>query len=57
MRRQRNPLARLGWAVPVVLAGVVCSCRTGGETGTAPANAQAAAASTRAMFVVYTLPG
>ena len=57
MTRQLNPLVRLGWAVPVVLAGVVCGCRTGGTTSTAPANAQAAATSTRAMFVVYTLPG
>ncbi len=57
MTRQLNPLVCLGWAVPVVLAGVVSSCRTGGETGTGPANAQAAAISTRAIFVVYTLPG
>lgn len=57
MRRQRNPLVRLGWAVSVVLAGVVCGCRIGGTTRTAPASAQATAISTRAMFVVYTLPG
>ena len=57
MRRQRNPLVRLEWAVPVVLAGVVCGCRIGGTTRTAPASAQAAATSVRAMFVVYTLPG
>lgn len=57
MRRQLNPWACLGWAVPVVLAGVVCGCRIGGTTRTAPASAQATAISTRAMFVVYTLPG
>lgn len=51
-------LVRWGWTVPVLLAGVVGGCRSKDTAGAGSADAQAAATgSTRATFVVYTLPG
>ena len=49
---------RLGWTVPVLLAGVAGGCRSTDTAGVGPVDAQApTVGAPRATFVVYTLPG
>ena len=55
MRKQMQFLMRYAWMAPLVFAGALAGCHQNGTASAAPKTIQPV--TTRATFVVYTLPG
>ncbi len=55
MKKQMQLLMRYTWMAPLVFAGALAGCHQNGTASAAPKTIQPV--TTRATFVVYTLPG